>query len=292
LDEVFSTGVLLKKIKKERKFFQLIRTRDKNIIEKWRKERNLNKREVYIYDIGGKYDWEKNEFDHHQIGGADKRENGIEYSSAGLIWKHFGLDLVGEKYIWEKIDKEFVVAIDAIDNGQEIVEKKYGFKMFDLNDLLNLYFPKKRSENKMKKSFLRAVKLVQFILERKIKKAQKNLEDIQKLKEIYQNSKDKRFLVVEDEKISTSLITDLFPDVLFVVKKQKDDVWYIQTIRVKKDEFLRRKYLPKDWGGLEGKELDKVTGLDGGIFCHRALFVASAKTKDVAVEMVKIVLKK
>ena len=37
-----------------------------------------------VYDIGG------GKYDHHQPGGNGERENGIKYSSFGLIWKDFG----------------------------------------------------------------------------------------------------------------------------------------------------------------------------------------------------------
>jgi uncharacterized UPF0160 family protein len=53
---------------------------------------------------------------------------------------------------------------------------------------------------------------------------------------------------------------------------------------------LRRKYLPDSWAGLEGDELDKITGVEGGIFCHRAKFLASAKTKEAAIKMAEIAL--
>src|SRR4051812_13143050 len=47
-------------------------------------------------DIGGKYDSEKLEFDHHQPEGAGFRENGIPYASCGLVWNHFGMELTGD----------------------------------------------------------------------------------------------------------------------------------------------------------------------------------------------------
>ena len=39
---------------------------------------------VIVYDIGG------GKYDHHQKGGNGCRENGVPYSSAGLIWRDFG----------------------------------------------------------------------------------------------------------------------------------------------------------------------------------------------------------
>jgi uncharacterized UPF0160 family protein len=55
--------------------FKLIRTRDFDIIAK----------ADIVIDVGGEYDPEAGRFDHHQRGGAGERENGIPYSSFGLI---------------------------------------------------------------------------------------------------------------------------------------------------------------------------------------------------------------
>jgi uncharacterized UPF0160 family protein len=43
-----------------------------------------------ILDVGDIYNPDQFRFDHHQAGGAGKRENDISYASCGLIWKHFG----------------------------------------------------------------------------------------------------------------------------------------------------------------------------------------------------------
>ena len=72
-DDVFSIAVL----KHVLPTFKLVRTRDKALIES----------ADYVIDVGGEYDPETNRFDHHQRGGAGERENGIPFSSFGLVWK-------------------------------------------------------------------------------------------------------------------------------------------------------------------------------------------------------------
>ena len=71
------------------------------------------------------------EFDHHQKNRNGQRDNGIFYSSIGLLWKKFGkeyLKKIGVKYIdktFEYMDKELIQNIDAADNMQfEYVENK------------------------------------------------------------------------------------------------------------------------------------------------------------------------
>src|SRR3989344_7727778 len=89
---------------------EIIRSRDQKVIES----------ADIVFDVGGIYDPQNKKFDHHQTGGAGKRENGIPYASFGLVWKEFGEKICGGKEEAEIIDRELVVAIDAIDNGVEV----------------------------------------------------------------------------------------------------------------------------------------------------------------------------
>ena len=55
----------------------------------------VNVENKIVYDIG------LGEFDHHQKERNGKRDNGIFYSSIGLLWKRFGkeyLEKIGAKY--------------------------------------------------------------------------------------------------------------------------------------------------------------------------------------------------
>lgn len=87
--------------------------------------RNKDIKDKIVYDIG------LGEFDHHQKNRNGQRDNGIFYSSIGLLWKKFGkeyLKKIGVKYIdktFEYMDKELIQNIDAADNMQfEYVENK------------------------------------------------------------------------------------------------------------------------------------------------------------------------
>ena len=86
---------------------------------------NKDVKDKIVYDIG------LGEFDHHQKNRNGQRDNGIFYSSIGLLWKKFGkeyLKKIGVKYIdktFEHMDKELIQNIDAADNMQfEYVENK------------------------------------------------------------------------------------------------------------------------------------------------------------------------
>lgn len=89
-------------------------------------------------DVGGEYDLAKCRFDHHQRGfdevfGPKKgpRQNRTKISSAGLIYRHFGREAIGNilkasdvvltsaklEAVYNKVYDVFVEAVDAIDNG-------------------------------------------------------------------------------------------------------------------------------------------------------------------------------
>ena len=57
-----------------------------------------------------------------------------------------------------------------------------------------------------------------------------------------------------------------------------------------KGMFEDRMKLPAAWAGLRDEELAKVTGVPDAVFCHRALFLAVAKSKEGALALAKLAL--
>lgn len=70
-----------------------------------------------VYDIG------HGQYDHHQKGGNGARENGIPYSSVGLIWRDFGMRICrfyaadNAELVWKMVDTSLIQGIDAINTG-------------------------------------------------------------------------------------------------------------------------------------------------------------------------------
>lgn len=81
-----------------------------NRVKKYLKEESLSWDDVIIYDVN------RGEFDHH---GNEKRyrDNGIEYASFGLLWKHYGPKIFSNRIV-EKMDREICQEIDSHDNFQ------------------------------------------------------------------------------------------------------------------------------------------------------------------------------
>lgn len=90
-DDVFSIAALRLVLPD----FKLVRTRDTQLIAQ----------ADIVIDVGGEYDPAAGRFDHHQRGGAGARENGIPYSSFGLVWQKYGLQLChGDENIVNAVD--------------------------------------------------------------------------------------------------------------------------------------------------------------------------------------------
>jgi len=49
--------------------------------------------------------------------------------------------------------------------------------------------------------------------------------------------------------------------------------------------FEKRRALPASWGGLNGQDLEYVTGVKGAVFCHKALFICGANSFEAMFDM-------
>lgn len=120
-DEALACAMLM--ILPEFKDAVIVRTRDAEA---------LNACDVVV-DVGGVYEPEKRRFDHHQRGFEHTLEGyDTKLSSAGLVYKHFGRDVLGHltasaswpshvsEVVYHKTYKGFIQAIDGIDNGVSI----------------------------------------------------------------------------------------------------------------------------------------------------------------------------
>jgi uncharacterized UPF0160 family protein len=58
------------------------------------------------------------------------------------------------------------------------------------------------------------------------------------------------------------------------------------------DRMKIRKPLPEKWGGLQGEELQKVSGIPGAIFCHKGRFISIWETKEDALKALHIALQR
>lgn len=278
VDEVFAVATI--ELAYEGEKIEIIRTRDPKLI----KTGNV------IVDVGGEYNSAKNIFDHHQQGGADARENGIPYSSFGLVWKKYGEKICDSKIVSEMIDRSLVMPIDAVDNGvsiqKSILEDIYEYTV---GDLINAFNPSWDEEANRDEIFVEVVAIAKKVLSREIIKMKGKEKARALVKEAYTNAPDKRIIILKNYLPWGDVLSN-YADPLFVVYPNSEKVWHVQTVRDDPHLFVNRKDLPKSWGGKNNEELAEITGVEDAIFCHKALFLCGARSKEGATKLADIAL--
>jgi uncharacterized UPF0160 family protein len=69
--------------------------------------------------------------------------------------------------------------------------------------------------------------------------------------------------------------------------------WKLRGIPPTLSERMKvRRPLPEKWAGLHEKELQKVSGIPGAIFCHKGRFISIWETKEDALKALHIAMQK
>ena len=274
-DDVFSIAVL----KNIFPSFTLIRTRDLKVIAK----------ADIVIDVGGEYDPQAGRFDHHQRGGAGERDNGIPYSSFGLIWKKYGLDICqGNQDIVNAVDAGLVSTIDAIDCGH--VEGIYDG--ISLSQTISMFNPTWQEDSHFDSCFDEAVDFASRILKRFIASASGGISAKTIVAKAIDDAQDPRVIVLEKYTPWKKTVHALSEKALYMVYPSQSGQWRIQTVPVEPGSFEDKKSLPNEWAGLSNKALQEVTGIDDAMFCHNGLFIAGAESFESTMKMASIALQK
>lgn len=269
-DDVFATATLSILFDGD---IEVIRTREPEMFEKG----------DYVYDVGGKYEPERNRFDHHQIGGAGKRENGIPYAAFGLVWKKFGSEVCGSQEVADRIEGHLVQAIDAEDNGLDTYTIQGPVGPYLLQGIVNSFRPTWKEEEDYDEPFMEIVDFAKKFLLRKIEKAKASLEAEKFVRKAYEDSLDKSIIILDDSYPWRTFLVE-YPEPLFVVI-QKSDKWNVYGVNIEVTTHEIRKPLPASWAGLRDEELARVTGVPDATFCHNGRFLAVAKSKEGAIAL-------
>jgi uncharacterized UPF0160 family protein len=262
---------------------KVVRTRDVSMIQS-------KSPDDIVLDVGLKYDPSQNLFDHHQEGGAGKRDNGISYASFGLVWKEYGEQICGSKRCADTIEEKLVLAIDAGDNGVDTYQKaNKNFKPYLLEGALISFLPTWLEKDKsIDDAFMKAVTFGQLVLQREIAKATAFIEGENEVEKAYQSAEDKR-LIVLDNNYSWRDVLVKYPEPLFVVMNDgKQTTWAVSAIRKDGVSFQSRKLFPESWGGKTGSELAEITGISDANFCHNGRFIVVANSKEGALKLAQI----
>jgi uncharacterized UPF0160 family protein len=272
-DDVFSIAAL----KNIFPSFKLIRTRDLELI---------GKADIVI-DVGGEYDPEAGRFDHHQRGGAGGRENGIPYSSFGLIWQKYGLEICqGNQEVANTVDSGLVSTIDAIDCGH-VEGVSQGIS---LSQTISMFNPTWQEDSHFDSCFDEAVEFASRVLTRFIASANGGISAKAIVAKAIDNAEDPRVIVLEKYTPWKRTVHALSEEALYVIYPSQTGQWRIQTVPVEPGSFEDRKSLPKQWAGLSDNALKEVTGIDDAMFCHNGLFIAGAESFESTMKMATMAL--
>jgi uncharacterized UPF0160 family protein len=245
-----------------------------------------------VFDVGGCYNPELGRFDHHQVN-PPIRPNGEPYSSAGLVWKQYGRDIIQALIpeaneieavlAWLKIHDTLIRDIDLIDNG---AMKSSPGHIAALIESMNATYLEQDIDNDT--LFQQAAAYAEIFLRRAAagafacNKAGKIVVDAAIC------SVDPRVLVLDQRVPYEDTIFDLkMNDILYVVYP-KDDYWMLSVVPPEKGSFAQRKPLPRMWAGLRDKAFAKRSGVEDAIFCHNGRFCCAARSKDGILALAEI----
>lgn len=267
-DDVFSIAAL----KQIFPNVNLVRTRDYE---------EMDKADLVI-DVGGVYDADKGRFDHHQKGGAGERENGTPYSSFGLIWQKYGVEICdGNEKVAAALDRGLVSTIDAIDCG--FVEGVYDG--ITLSQTIGMFNPTWEEDSHVNDCFNEAVSYASRILTRFIASANGGISAKEIVAEAIEKAEDPRIIVLEKYTPWKRTVHKLAEEALYVLYPSQTGQWRVQTVPVELGSFEDRKSLPQPWAGLSDKELQDATGIEDAMFCHNGLFIAGAESFESTMKM-------
>lgn len=270
-DEVTACALLLK--------FEMI---DREKIIRTRDERKLATCD-FVCDVGGEYDPKRRRFDHHQ---ADYTG---DLSSAGMILSYLLAEKIIEQKLYDYLNRVLIHGIDQIDNGKW--EPKYGFCTF--SQIISNFGPVlyEATDEQYDQGFLEALDFTLDLLEKFLIRFDYIMQCESTIASVMQNMDE--CLVFEKAMPWLEAFFELGGDkhsAEFVIMPSGKH-WKLRAIPPSYDRRMEvRRPLPKEWAGLLAEDLKKVSGISGGIFCHKGRFISVWETKEDALRALKMTL--
>lgn len=274
-DEVMATVILAKTFG------------DLTLMRTFKVPEELNENTI-VYDIGfGK-------FDHHQKGGNGCRDNGVPYSSCGLLWKEYGRQLVADtcnpELVWAIVDRDLIQGIDAVDNGA-MPKVDYPAHSMSFSQTVSFFNPNWDSSESADEAFLKAVAFAEIVFDNVLANAVSKAK-AQDIVEKGIESSEGHIMVLDQfvpwQEFIFSSSNKKAADILFVVYPSNRGGYNWQTVPDALGSFGQRKSVPNEWKGLNGPDIQKVTGISTATFCHPAGFIGGAETLEDAIAIAKI----
>ncbi|XP_029358369.1 MYG1 exonuclease isoform X2 [Echeneis naucrates] len=272
-----------------------------------------------VVDVGGEFDPKRHRYDHHQRSFAEtfhslrpEKPWMTKLSSAGLVYLHFGRQLLAQltqlkegdkqlEVLYDKLYENFVEEVDAIDNGisQYDGEARYSIST-NLSARVSYLNPCWNSKNQdTEEGFKKAMKMVgeEFLGKLEyymsawlparavVEEAVKERHQVDPSGEVllFPKSgcpwKEHLFALEKELKIETPIKFVLYPD--------QNGQWRVQCVPAGLNTFENRLSLPEEWRGIRDEALSELSGIQGSIFVHAGGFIGGNKTQEGALEMAR-----
>ena len=236
------------------------------------------KKDVIVYDIGF------GTFDHHQKGGNGARENGVPYAACGLIWKEFGHKIVADtcnpELVWNLIDRGLIQGIDAGDNGA-LPKLDYPAQAMSFSAVISGFNPNWDSNEDPDEAFAKAVAFAEVVFDNTLESATSKAKAKQIVDEAIEKSEG-HVMVLDQfapwQEFVFSSTNSKADEIQFVVFPSNRGGYNWQCVPDGLGSFEQRKPVPEEWKGLNGPDIQKVTGIATATFCHPAGFIGGAET--------------
>ncbi|GJV74640.1 UPF0160 protein-like protein [Tanacetum coccineum] len=284
---------------------EIVRSRDPQVLE------SLDA----VLDVGGVYDPSNDRYDHHQKGFAEVFGHGFttKLSSAGLIYKHFGLEIIAKELqvdeghpdvhrLFLAIYKSFMewkvawggysddvprYAIDAIDNGINQYDTDQPAKYVNNTHLssrvgrFNLdWTDPDQSSEKENEAFQKAMALA-------------GSEFLDSVRFHVKSWLPARSIVMECLAARTSIdpsgeimVLDRFCPWKLHLYELEQELKTEPTVK-----YVLYRALPAQWRGLRDDDLSKQSGISDCVFVHMSGFIGGNHTYEGALAMARGALK-
>ncbi|KAJ3258317.1 hypothetical protein HDU77_002379 [Chytriomyces hyalinus] len=285
-------------------------------ITRTRDEAVINAANVVV-DVGGIYDPANLRFDHHQRGFTETFDDkhDIKLSSAGLVYKHFGRQVIGNLLEWEdsdprlelvyqKIYDDFIEGFDGVDNGVSQypadLRPKYrdGTSISSRVAKLNPWWNQESNDAILLEGFLKAVALTGTEFTERVRYTALAWLPA---RQIVEDGLKNRFNVHPSGKIiafdsfcpwkehlhrleAEHAITEAQAP-LYILYPDESKKWRIQAVPQSPESFVSRKALPEAWRGIRDAALSELSGIEGCIFVHASGFIGGNATRAGAFAM-------
>lgn len=239
----------------------------------------------FVCDVGGVYDPKLRRFDHHQVGFKGT------LSSAGMVLLYLKEQKWIDPSLYEMFNRALIMGVDAHDNG--VAKLETGTTTFSqvVSNFLPIAYDAKEEE--MTANFFKAVDFVVGHLDRLRKRFVYTATCQSKVKQVM---KEASHVLIFEEEIPWmdnffELGGDVHPAEFVIMPSGKH--WKLRGIPPSMSERMKvRKPLPEQWAGLHDQALQKASGIDGAVFCHKGRFISIWETKEDALKALHIALKR